>query len=102
MFSAGSWGTAAGKILADAGTDVTLHARRSEIADAINTRHHNPRYFPDVQLPHAVTATTDPAAALDGADFLVLSIPAQSLRASLAGWAPYIGPDTVVVSRCDR
>ncbi|MGW3157555.1 NAD(P)H-dependent glycerol-3-phosphate dehydrogenase [Streptomyces sp. NPDC001089] len=98
VFSAGSWGTAVGKILADAGTDVTLHARRSEIADTVNTRHHNPRYFPDVQLPHTVTATTDPAAALDGADFLVLSIPAQSLRASLSGWAPYIGPDTVIVS----
>ncbi|MFF2382640.1 NAD(P)H-dependent glycerol-3-phosphate dehydrogenase [Streptomyces sp. NPDC058108] len=98
VFSAGSWGTAVGKILADAGTDVTLHARRSEIADAINTTHRNPRYFPDVQLPTTVTATTDPAAALDGADFLIASIPAQSLRASLAGWAPYIGPDTVIVS----
>lgn len=60
--------------------------------------HRNPRYFPDVQLQTTVTATTDPAAALDGADFLVVSIPAQSLRASLAGWAPYIGPDTVIVS----
>ncbi|MEV5781333.1 NAD(P)H-dependent glycerol-3-phosphate dehydrogenase [Streptomyces sp. NPDC052287] len=98
VFSAGSWGTAVGKILGDAGTDVTMHARRSEIADAINTRHRNPRYFPDVQLPPPVTATTDPAAAVDGADFVVLSIPAQSLRASLAGWAPHIGPDTVIVS----
>ncbi|MFE3267109.1 NAD(P)H-dependent glycerol-3-phosphate dehydrogenase [Streptomyces sp. NPDC059215] len=98
VFSAGSWGTAAGKILADAGTDVTLHARRSEIADTINTKHRNPQYFPDVQLPTTVTATTDPAAALDGADFLVLSIPAQSLRVSLAEWAPYIGADTVIVS----
>ncbi|MEV6537085.1 NAD(P)H-dependent glycerol-3-phosphate dehydrogenase [Streptomyces sp. NPDC051639] len=98
VFSAGSWGTAVGKILGDAGTDVTMHARRSEIADAINTRHRNPRYFPDVQLPPPVTATTDPAAAVDGADFLVLSIPAQSLRGSLAGWAPHIGPDTVIVS----
>ncbi|MFG2481024.1 NAD(P)H-dependent glycerol-3-phosphate dehydrogenase [Streptomyces fagopyri] len=98
VFSAGSWGTAVGKILADAGTDVTMHARRSEIADAINSEHRNPRYFPDVQLPHTVTATTDPASALDGADFLVLSIPAQSLRASLTGWTPHIGPDTVIVS----
>lgn len=98
VFSAGSWGTAVAKILADAGTDVTVHARRSEIADAINTTHRNPGYFPDVELPHTVTATTDPAAALDGADFLVLSIPAQSLRGNLAAWGPHIGPDTVIVS----
>ncbi|MFB7983953.1 NAD(P)H-dependent glycerol-3-phosphate dehydrogenase [Streptomyces vinaceus] len=98
VLSAGSWGTAVAKIMADAGTDVIVHARRSEIADAINTEHRNPGYFPDIELPFAVKATTDPALALDGADFLVLSIPAQSLRASLATWAPHIGPDTVIVS----
>ncbi|MFC8429256.1 NAD(P)H-dependent glycerol-3-phosphate dehydrogenase [Streptomyces sp. NPDC057253] len=98
VFSAGSWGTAAAKILADAGTTVILHARRAEIADAINTHHRNPGYFPDVRLPAALKATTDPAAALYGADFLVLSIPAQSLRTSLAAWTPHIGPDTVIVS----
>ncbi|MFJ2563212.1 NAD(P)H-dependent glycerol-3-phosphate dehydrogenase [Streptomyces sp. NPDC087568] len=98
VFSAGSWGTAVAKIMADAGSDVMVHARRSEIAEAINTRHRNPAYFPDVDLPVSLTATTDPAAALDGADHLVLSIPAQTLRANLAVWAPDIGPDTVIVS----
>ncbi len=98
VFSAGSWGTAVAKIMADAGTDVIVHARRSEIADAINTRHRNPAYFPDIELPASLTATTDPAVALDGADYLVLSIPAQTLRANLAVWMPHIGPDTVIVS----
>ncbi|MFE5077969.1 NAD(P)H-dependent glycerol-3-phosphate dehydrogenase [Streptomyces halstedii] len=98
VFSAGSWGTAVGKILADAGSSVIMHARRREIAAEINVRHHNPGYFPDVELPSSLTATTDPATALDGADFLVLSVPAQALRESLAAWAPLIGPDTVIVS----
>ncbi|MCQ8836182.1 NAD(P)H-dependent glycerol-3-phosphate dehydrogenase [Streptomyces malaysiensis] len=98
VLSAGSWGTAVAKILADAGNTVTLHARRAEIADAINTRHRNPGYWPDVELPASLTATTIPAAALDDADYLVLSIPAQSLRDNLAVWAPHIGPDTVLVS----
>ncbi|WP_031191839.1 MULTISPECIES: NAD(P)H-dependent glycerol-3-phosphate dehydrogenase [Streptomyces] len=98
VFSAGSWGTAMGKVLADAGSDVIVYARRSEIADAINARHRNPGYFPDVELPAALTATTDAAAALDGAAFLVLSIPAQSLRTNLAAWAPHIAGDTVIVS----
>ncbi|MGW1159385.1 NAD(P)H-dependent glycerol-3-phosphate dehydrogenase [Streptomyces sp. NPDC002519] len=98
VFSAGSWGTAVAKIMADAGTDVVLHARRSEVADAINVTHRNPGYFPDVDLPTTVTATTSPAAALDGADLLVVSIPAQSLRECLAAWAPYIGADTLIVS----
>jgi glycerol-3-phosphate dehydrogenase (NAD(P)+) len=98
VFSAGSWGTAVAKILADAGTGVIVHARRGEIADAINAQHRNPGYFPDVELPASLSATTNPAAALDGADFLVLSIPAQTLRANLAQWAPHIRPHTVIVS----
>ncbi|MDQ0834599.1 glycerol-3-phosphate dehydrogenase (NAD(P)+) [Streptomyces achromogenes] len=98
MFSAGSWGTAVAKILADAGTDVIVHARRDEIADAVNTVHRNPGYFPDVELPASLAGTTDPSAALHGADYLVLSIPAQSLRTNLALWTPHIGPDTVIVS----
>ncbi|MGN9789361.1 NAD(P)H-dependent glycerol-3-phosphate dehydrogenase [Nonomuraea sp. ZG12] len=98
VFSAGSWGTALAKILADAGTAAIVHARRDEIAEAINTTHRNPGYFPDIELPTAITATTDPAAALAGVDFLVLSIPAQTLRANLAAWAPLIPPDAVLVS----
>ncbi|MGW1259475.1 NAD(P)H-dependent glycerol-3-phosphate dehydrogenase [Streptomyces sp. NPDC002513] len=98
VLSAGSWGTAVARILADAGTDVVMHARRAEIADGINTAHRNPAYFPDVELPATVTATTDPAAAMTGADILVLSIPAQSLRANLGAWTPHIEPHTVIVT----
>ena len=98
VFSAGSWGTAVAKILGDAGTSVLMHARRDEIADGINTQHRNLGYFPSIELPAAVTATTDPATALNDADFMVLSIPAQSLRSNLAAWVPHIGPGTVIVS----
>jgi glycerol-3-phosphate dehydrogenase (NAD(P)+) len=98
VLSAGSWGTAVAKILADAGSDVIVHTRRPEIADAINTQHRNPAYWPGTELPASLTATTDPAHALDGADYLALSIPAQTLRTNLAAWATHIGPDTVVVS----
>lgn len=98
VLSGGSWGTAIAKVLGDAGTPVVVHARRAEIADSIATRHRNPAYWPDIELPATVTATTDPVAALYGAAYLVLSIPAQSLRTSLAAWAPHIGPTTTIVS----
>ncbi|MCP2333971.1 NAD(P)H-dependent glycerol-3-phosphate dehydrogenase [Actinoalloteichus caeruleus] len=98
VFSAGAWGTTMAKILADAGTSVTMHARRGEIADGINTERRNRDYFPDVELPASLNATTNAAAALDGADFLVLSIPAQTLKPNLAAWAPHIEEHTVIVS----
>ncbi|MEV5175207.1 NAD(P)H-dependent glycerol-3-phosphate dehydrogenase [Streptomyces flaveolus] len=98
VFSAGSWGTAFGMVLADAGCEVTLWARRPEVAEAINTTQINPDYLPGVELPENVRATTDPAEAAAGADFTVLSIPSQTLRANLAEWAPLLAPDTVLVS----
>ncbi|MFJ3824868.1 NAD(P)H-dependent glycerol-3-phosphate dehydrogenase [Streptomyces nodosus] len=98
VFSAGSWGTAVAKILADAGSAVTVHARRDEIADGINRTHRNPGYFPDIDLPASLTATTDPVAALEGSDYVVLSVPAQSLRDNLAAWAPHIPDHAVIVS----
>ncbi|KOV72320.1 glycerol-3-phosphate dehydrogenase [Streptomyces sp. NRRL WC-3723] len=85
-------------VLADAGCEVTLWARRPEVAEAINTTRINPDYLPGVELPENVRATTDPAEAAAGADFTVLSIPSQTLRANLAEWAPLLAPDTVLVS----
>lgn len=98
MFGTGSWGTAFAKVLADAGTRTTLWARRAELADAVTTRHENPAYLPGVVLPSSLRATTDPAEALEGADFVVLALPSQTLRDNLAGWVPALPPDAVLVS----
>ncbi|MFD7868278.1 NAD(P)H-dependent glycerol-3-phosphate dehydrogenase [Streptomyces sp. NPDC059783] len=98
VFGTGSWGTAFGMVLADAGCEVTLWGRRAEIADAVNTTRTNPDYLPGIQLPESVRATTDAAEALRGADFAVLVVPSQTLRANLAAWTPYLEPQTVLVS----
>lgn len=98
VLPAGSWGTTFAKVLADAGNDVTLWSRRPELAAAITDRHENPDYLPGVRLPDAVRASTDPAAALAGADIVVLAVPSQSLRDNLVGWVPAIEPDATLVS----
>lgn len=98
VMGTGSWGTAFAMVLADAGSEVVLWARRQELADAVNTTHENPDYLPGVRLPDSVRATTDPAEALAGADFAVLVVPSQTLRDNLAAWAPLIEPQTVLVS----
>jgi glycerol-3-phosphate dehydrogenase (NAD(P)+) len=98
VFGTGSWGTAFAIVLADAGCEVTLWARRAEVADAVNSTHSNPDYLPGVELPAAVRATSDPAEAVAGADFAVLAVPAQTLRGNLASWAPLLASETVLVS----
>jgi glycerol-3-phosphate dehydrogenase (NAD(P)+) len=98
IFSAGSWGTAFSIVLADAGNDVTLWARREEVADAITDQRENPEYLPGVELPPQVSATHDVEKALHGADLVVLATPSQSLRVNLTEWAPYVEPDATFVS----
>jgi glycerol-3-phosphate dehydrogenase (NAD(P)+) len=98
VFSAGSWGTAFGLVLADAGNDVTLWARRDDVVANINDKHENTDYFPGIELPTKVRATTNPSDAVDGAEFVVLSLPSQSLRDNLTGWAPVIPDDVVFLS----
>ncbi|MET7814192.1 NAD(P)H-dependent glycerol-3-phosphate dehydrogenase [Streptomyces sp. NPDC005395] len=98
VLSAGSWGTTFARVLADAGNQVVVHGRRSEVVDAINTRHENEAYLPGIVLPSSLRATTDASEALHRADYMVVSIPAQSLRDNLRAWAPMIGKNTVVVS----
>ena len=95
---AGSWGTTFAQVLCDAGTPTTVWARDAGIVDAINRAHENPRYLPGIALPASLAAEGDPAAALAGADLVVLAVPAQTLRASLAAWAPLIGPGPLLVS----
>lgn len=98
VFGTGSWGTAFAMILADAGCEVTLWARRPEVVDAVNNTRTNPGYLPGVELPSSVRATTDPAEAARDAEFTVITIPSQTLRANLAEWSSVLPPDTVLVS----
>jgi glycerol-3-phosphate dehydrogenase (NAD(P)+) len=98
VFGTGNWGTAFGLVLADAGTDVMLCGRRPELVEAINLRHENPDYLPGVELPEQLRATVDPGEALRGADFAVLAVPSQTLRANLDAWAPLVEEHTVFVS----
>lgn len=98
VLGAGSWGTAYAKVLADAGADVTICARRQEVADAIREHHINPDYLSSVRLPQRVTATVDPQSALAGADLVVLAVPSQTLRQNLTEWRRWLPSDATLVS----
>jgi glycerol-3-phosphate dehydrogenase (NAD(P)+) len=98
VFGAGSWGTAFSIVLADAGNDVTIWARREEVAEAINEEHENPEYHPGIELPRTISATHDIEKAAHGADIVVLAAPSQTLRGNLVEWAPHLPDRAVLVS----
>ncbi|SDY55713.1 glycerol-3-phosphate dehydrogenase (NAD(P)+) [Micromonospora pattaloongensis] len=98
VLGAGSWGTAFAKVLADAGTDVTIWARRESVAEAIRSTGVNPDYLPGVRLSDRVTATADAGKAIAGAGLVVLAVPSQTLRGNLAEWAGFLDADATLVS----
>lgn len=98
VLGAGSWGTTFAKVLADGGSEVSLWARRDEIAQGINDAHHNSAYLPDISLPDNLTASTEMASVLAGVEQVYLAVPSQHLRLNLQDARPHISPDALVVS----
>ena len=95
---AGMWGTTFAQVLCDAGTPVGLWGRRPDLVATINSRHENPDYLPGITLPAELTATADAARVLDGADLVVLAVPAQTLRHHLGAWRDQLPPGAAFVS----
>ncbi len=98
VFGTGSWGTAFTMVLTDAGTNVVMWGYEPEVCDLINRTHENPLYHPGIKLADGVRATHDPAAALDGAQLVVLAVPAQTLRSNLMQWQGLVPSDAIMVS----
>ena len=98
VMGSGAWGTAFSIVLAHAGHDVVIWAREPRVADQITTMRQNRAYHPGIELPAAISATTSPETALEGAGIVVLVLPAQDLRANLEVWGQRIPDDALVLS----
>lgn len=98
IMGSGSFGTAMGMIMTDAGGEVGMWARQAEVAEGINSKHENPKYQQGVALPETIWASTDAQEVLTGAKVIILAIPAQSLRENLANWKSFIDDDAILVS----
>ncbi len=98
IMGSGSWGTAFGMVLADAGSDVVIWGRDADVVADIVDHRRNEAYHPGIDLPDSLTATGDAATALSGASLVVLAVPAQVLRDNLAVWGTGIESDAVLVS----
>jgi glycerol-3-phosphate dehydrogenase (NAD(P)+) len=94
----GSWGTAFGMVLADAGHEVRIWGRSAATVDTVRATRRNAAFHPDLELPESITAVADATTALMDAELVVLAVPAQSLRDNLRAWGPAIPPTAVVLS----
>jgi glycerol-3-phosphate dehydrogenase (NAD(P)+) len=98
VLGAGSLGTTFAKVLADAGQDVTLWARRTDIATEIRDTHRNSDYLPGIFLPAQLDATDQLERAVAGASQVYIAVPSQHLRGELDAFMSVIEPTAIVIS----
>jgi glycerol-3-phosphate dehydrogenase (NAD(P)+) len=101
IIGAGAWGTALATVAHRAGTAPVLWARDPELAATINKRDENPAHLPSIALDPTITATTDIAAAVSGADAALLAVPAQFLRGVLERMRPNL-PERLPLLHCAK
>lgn len=90
VIGAGAFGTALACVARRAGSEAVIWARDPAIADSIARGDGNPAYLPDIALEPGIRATSDAAAALDGADAVLLAVPSQFVRDVSARLRPHM------------
>ncbi len=97
VLGAGGWGTAVARLLANAGHDTILWARRPELVEAMVRTRENVHYLPGVALPRErLSFTSDVLVALD-ADAIFLAVPSFAMNDLLHRIAPVLtGSPTLV------
>jgi glycerol-3-phosphate dehydrogenase (NAD(P)+) len=97
IIGGGSWGTTVASLVA-AHTDTFLWAREAEVVAAVNERHENTVFLPGVALPPTLRATDALDEALDGAEVVVMGVPAQHFRSVFTQMAPLLSTEVPVLS----
>ena len=88
VLGAGSWGTALAALIARHGHRAMLWGRDAAVVEAIDRRHENPHYLPGIALPEGVHASTELAAAMHGADLVLVVVPSHAFADTLRALAP--------------
>jgi glycerol-3-phosphate dehydrogenase (NAD(P)+) len=95
IIGGGAWGTALAQAAAMAGRSVSMVVRDLAQADEINKHHTNKRFLGRQLLHNAITAVQD----IQGADIIILAVPAQATRSVLTALDPdFLAHHPVIVS----
>lgn len=102
VLGAGSYGTATAYHLAkkyenDANYSICIYARDKKIVEEINTNHTNKKYTP-TPLPHNLIAYDNLQLAIDKADYIIMGVPAQSMRNVTKELAPILRHKTTIIN----
>lgn len=98
VIGAGSWGTALSISLSSNGHTVKIWDLDKEHLKELSENRENVRYLPEVKFPETLQISDTVEDAVEEADIVLFSVPAQHFRSALKGALPYIKPEMVLVN----
>jgi glycerol-3-phosphate dehydrogenase (NAD(P)+) len=96
VLGAGAWGTALARILSER-SRVELWTWQAEHAAALGSDRENRAFLPGYALDENVSPTADMALAVSDAKLVVVAVPSEAVRATLAAAARTLPPDATLV-----
>lgn len=94
----GGWGTALALVLHKNGHRVTLWGHDPAYVERMRAAGENITFLKGVPLPPDFTLTADPAAAVNGADAVVVAIPSKFYTETLSRFRGLVRPEQLVVN----
>lgn len=98
VIGAGSFGTSLAVLLIKKGYNVTIWGRKTSQISIMREMRENPQYLPGIILPEELVITDEMKVAIEDADLLLFSVPAQSFRSVYKEAINYIRKDAIVVN----
>ncbi|MFW2499495.1 NAD(P)H-dependent glycerol-3-phosphate dehydrogenase [Clostridium diolis] len=94
----GSFGSALAVLLAEKNNVVNIYDRDKNVVNEINIKRTNEKYMKDFAIPKGVTAFNSIEEAIDGADYIVLSVPSHVIRSMCIAIKGKIPKDIPIIS----
>ena len=98
VIGAGSWGTALATVLAGKGEKVSIWDIDKEHLARMKGSRENVDYLPGVDLPLSIDMVMDEKDALEGADYVLFSAPAQHFRSALETARQHMPEDATIIN----
>ncbi len=98
VIGAGSWGTALATVVADKGNQVRIFDVDEKHLRSMEEHRENVDYLPGVPLSDNIQMAYSSQEAVDGADVVLFSAPAQHFRSALTAALPYLGGDVYIIN----
>ena len=98
VIGAGSWGTALSVSLSGNGHSVKIWDVNKEHLKELSEHRENIRYLPEVKFPDGLKISYTAEEAIDGANIVLFSAPAQHFRSALDGAIPHLKPEMTLVN----